>query len=48
MMVRGDDRVARDIENLMIELKNIGLIKSRTKAIAGPLRNTVSAKIPKK
>ena len=35
MMVRGDDRVARDIENLMIELKNIGLIKSRTKAIAG-------------
>ena len=48
MMVRGDDRVARDIENLMIELKNIGLIKSRTKAIAGSLRRTGSAKIPKK
>ena len=48
MMVRGDDRVARDIEDLMIELKNIELIKSRTKAIAGSVRKTVSANIPKK
>ena len=48
IMVRGDDRVARDIEDLMIELKNIELIKSRTKAIAGSVRKTVSANIPKK
>ena len=47
-MVRGDERVARDIEDLMIELENIGLIKSRTKAIAGSLRKTLYANIPKK
>ena len=47
MMVRGDDSVARDIEDLIIELKNIGLIKSRTKAIAGSVSKTVSANIPK-
>ena len=47
-VVRGADRVSRDLKALIIALKKVGLTQSRAKAIAGSVSKTVSANIPKR